>query len=437
MRGKGFFDNYIVYFISVWILQGVIFFLVFSVYYMLPTSLTGIMDTIEAERQEFLPLITYLRDDLETHPNEAFETSKARLMKRFIVPLDITSDDIPLPDKVIEQLQSYSIGYDKPNAVLYAYAPDQRMIMIGPMSFNNLRESGRFKVFALLMFSALLSTIITIQLRKRHQKELQNIIHVVEQLGDGHLNKRIPPLQSPSLMNMRSVINLMAARLENMIMKNKDMLRGMAHEFRTPLARMKLEITLLEQAEKQEKSDYLTKLYNNVDHMGKLSDAVLAYARASHTTMTLNREMVDTSSWIDRVIERVNDHPDYHISIETDIKLESIYIDPKFMDLVLENLLNNAAKYGADTARLTVKNQANAAVITVEDNGKGIPDNQKAEIFLPFVRLKGNDNVSGFGIGLSFVQAVVEMHNGSIKVMDNDMGGVTFLISLPLPIIEE
>ncbi|CAM1653986.1 Histidine kinase/HSP90-like ATPase [Bartonella choladocola] len=147
--------------------------------------------------------------------------------------------------------------------------------------------------------------------------------------------------------------------------------------------------------------------------------------------------MVDTSSWIDRVIERVNDHPDYHISIETDIKLESIYIDPKFMDLVLENLLNNAAKYGADTARLTVKNQANAAVITVEDNGKGIPDNQKAEIFLPFVRLKGNDNVSGFGIGLSFVQAVVEMHNGSIKVMDNDMGGVTFLISLPLPIIEE
>ena len=112
-------------------------------------------------------------------------------------------------------------------------------------------------------------------------------------------------------------------------------------------------------------------------------------------------------------------------------KAMSIFCFPGQLNQVFMNILSNAidAVEGAGTIKVEVKEQEESMVISISDNGSGIPDDKKQKIFEPFYTTK--DVQQGTGLGLSITYGIIKKHNGSIEVIDNDPVGTTFKIYLP------
>jgi signal transduction histidine kinase len=107
--------------------------------------------------------------------------------------------------------------------------------------------------------------------------------------------------------------------------------------------------------------------------------------------------------------------------------------EPDLLEQVFSNLLQNALRYADTTVRVSGGREDGSAVIAVEDDGRGVPSDRRAEIFERFLRLdesRDRDD-GGLGLGLAIVAEIVRAHHGSVQVGDSDLGGARFDVELP------
>ena len=108
-------------------------------------------------------------------------------------------------------------------------------------------------------------------------------------------------------------------------------------------------------------------------------------------------------------------------------------VRPKAIERVLINLIENALKY-AENCRITISKPYENLMISIEDDGKGIPKNKRKLAFKPFHRLDNsrNQNIEGVGLGLSIARDIAQNHGGSLKLYDSSMGGVKAVLRIPI-----
>lgn len=207
----------------------------------------------------------------------------------------------------------------------------------------------------------------------------------------------------------------------------RALLHDVSHEMRAPLARLAATIGLLEQEGGQ--VDRVTRLQKECEAMNRLVDQVLTYSRIESTTAVL--ESIDAVGVLAEQIENVcyefKHHDVVFVGVQEEVK---VFADQRLLQAAISNLLRNACQHTkvGTAVRACVRQQGAWVVISVEDNGTGVDDDQLEEIFKPFYRHHNAGN--NVGLGLNIVQRAVQHMGGTVKVSNRSAGGLKFEIRI-------
>jgi len=216
-------------------------------------------------------------------------------------------------------------------------------------------------------------------------------------------------------------------RMKNRIRRYADqrtaMLAGVSHDLRTPLARLKLELALLP------KDNDTDAAKADIAEMEQMLDGYLAFARGEE-----GEQPVETN--LSTLAQEASVHAAGRSQLEFSAPAQVVMrLRPLAMKRAIANLANNAADYGKKV-RVSVMSDQGEAVVTVEDDGPGIPLQMYEEAFRPFSRLDAarNQNVSGVGLGLTIARDTARAHGGDVQLGKSDLGGLKATIRLPFDV---
>ncbi len=227
----------------------------------------------------------------------------------------------------------------------------------------------------------------------------------------------------------------MAKRLSGVLRSQKELIAALSHEMRTPLARLRFALAVSGDKADKALKEKLAAMNDDVQEIDDLIAAMLNYARLDHPDIEMHWQNVPTSAWLGQIIEK-NTTETIQLEGNTENAPETINMDPRLMELALSNLLFNATKYARKNVKSSLKQHGNSFELTVEDDGQGIPEEARENIFKAFTRIDDSRNreTGGYGLGLAIVARVAELHGGSASVSEStELNGARFSVRWPNP----
>ncbi|HUE10030.1 MAG TPA: ATP-binding protein [Steroidobacteraceae bacterium] len=227
----------------------------------------------------------------------------------------------------------------------------------------------------------------------------------------------------------------MAARIDGLIASHKDMSNAVSHEIKTPLSRMQFEIELaLEAEDVSQVKNSLKAIKADIAAINDLVTATLNYAILERADMSLNVGAHNFTALIPAIAEFVgrDARPDIRMCAEVRGDAGEVNCDMHLFETVLKNLLYNAARYAAHEVRVTFDARDGFNRLWVDDDGPGIPEEDRQRVFESFVQLdhKGGKK-TGFGLGLAIVKRAIEWHGGTVSVSRSPLGGARIAAAWP------
>ena len=232
------------------------------------------------------------------------------------------------------------------------------------------------------------------------------------------------------------------SRFEKIFQIREDFSYAMIHDMKTPLTSIIMALKFLRSGKldnRQEMKDkYFDIAENEADHLLTLTNKVLTISKLENHKLEMNRTEVELTPIIEKLTEKFKAKSQKTVNFITDIKAETAYADAEYLEEVLSNLIDNSIKYSGESVevRISTARDDRYTVLKVHDNGFGISDKDIHLIFRKYERasaVKRNRRIgaSGFGLGLNFVDQVVEAHHGKIFVSSIEGEFSEFTIYLP------
>lgn len=256
--------------------------------------------------------------------------------------------------------------------------------------------------------------------------------HSVKSFGEGTLSARAAISRTPALASLVQGFNAMAERIERLIDSHKELTRAVAHELRTPIARLRFGMEMSQTAAVDERARYLSGMERDIIELDTLIVELLEYARFDRDTPVLDLRPHALATWL---CQTVNDArlPAPAATFRCDAQTTAqVVFDDRLMTRALGNILRNAARYARAEVYVAAEIVAGAYIIHVDDDGPGVPVAERERIFEPFVRLdssRGRDG--GYGLGLAIARRILHWHHGNIEVGDSPRGGARFSMRWP------
>jgi signal transduction histidine kinase len=234
-----------------------------------------------------------------------------------------------------------------------------------------------------------------------------------------------PPLAERGPHELRTAIrafNQMQDRLRRFVSDRTQMVAAMSHDLKTPLTRLRL------RAEFVGDQDQQRKMLADLDEMTAMIQSTLAFA--SDEAQREPRMLVDLGALLETVCENASDAGGL-VSVEARHGVD-INCRPTAISRVVANLVDNAVKYGG-SARATLVRAIDRAIIVIDDDGPGIPIEEREKVFAPFYRLEGSRNrdTGGVGLGLAIARTIAREHGGDVMLATGDDGGLRVRLELP------
>lgn len=233
------------------------------------------------------------------------------------------------------------------------------------------------------------------------------------------------------------------SRFEKIFQIREDFSYAMIHDMKTPLTSIIMALNFLRSGKldnRQEMKDkYFDIAENEADHLLTLTNKVLTISKLENHKLEMNKTEVELTPIIEKLTEKFKAKSQKTVNFITDRKAETAYADAEYLEEVLSNLIDNSIKYSGESVeiRISTARDDRYTVLKVHDNGFGISDKDIHLIFRKYERasaVKRNrrKGTSGFGLGLNFVDQVVEAHHGKIFVSSIEGEFTEFTIYLPL-----
>ena len=287
-------------------------------------------------------------------------------------------------------------------------------------------DSGTTQVFMGWMVGlSLLLLIVSIFFLTRQLRPIRRLAWAADNFGKGRDSGDFKLEGASEIRKAGAAFNLMRKRILRHITQRTDMLAAVSHDLRTPLTRMKLELEMLA-GERPQPGD-LEDLRADVEEMASVVDGYLDFARGEGREGIVP---VDLGPLLREVAERVaRDRARIQVELEHPITAR---LRPVAMRRCLSNLIDNAAAQ-ASWIGVRATQHGDQIWIAVDDDGPGIPVDQREAVFKPFYRLDPSRNPStgGVGLGLTIARDIVLSHGGDIELGDSARGGLRVLIRLP------
>ena len=309
-------------------------------------------------------------------------------------------------DKTIEVVIQTDEG------VLYATFPKKRIF------------SSTIYVFLFVTFFSSLILVFVAMVMLRNQ--IQPILHLtktVDAFGKGQNEQAepLPPRGADEIRLATVAFNRMQERIRRQIRQRTDMLAGVSHDLRTPITRMKLELELMPESEE------LEKLKADLQNMEAMIESYLTFAQGEGAEISTKQNL---GKLVSASVEQWRHQANIDLEITGDIEL---LVKPNAFRRCIDNLLNNAIRYGKNVA-VTVFMQSDLAMILIDDDGPGIAEDKREAVFRPFYRLEKSrsSETGGYGLGLAIARDIARVHGGDVILESPPQGGTRAVISLPL-----
>jgi len=259
---------------------------------------------------------------------------------------------------------------------------------------------------------------------RRLTRRLEALKRGVEQFGAGRLQQRVDIPGNDEVAAVASSFNVAAERIEALVRSNKSLLANASHELRSPLARMKMAVSMLGDAAPEQRERLKREIDTNVAELDALVEEVLLASRLDASNSLDQHEPVDLLGLAAEEAARVDGSVD-------GVPL-SVSGDERLLRRALRNLLENAHRYGGSEVSVLLERDGDRANVKVCDRGPGVPETMRERIFEPFFRLPGHaEQAGGVGLGLSLVKQIAERHGGQVRCEARAGGGSCFLLALP------
>jgi len=281
-------------------------------------------------------------------------------------------------------------------------------------------QASSIRIFALwITLPAFLLIAVAIIFLKNQTRPIINLAKASEKFGRGELFENFIPSGALEIRQAGYEFDRMRKRIIRHLNQRSEMLSGISHDLRTPLTRMKLQLAFV----KDEKIS--KKLANDITEMEKMLNEYLNFSSSRSVEKT---ETFDLSELLETIVQKYEKK-----KITSDVP-ERVYLDGRknLIQRCLNNLIDNSIKY-SEKILISLKKSANNITITVDDDGPGIPKNERENVFKPFYKIDKSrgDSKSSVGLGLSIASDIVRSHGGNILLETSPKNGLRVKIFLP------
>jgi signal transduction histidine kinase len=298
--------------------------------------------------------------------------------------------------------------------LLFALAPDRHRHRF-PLQWISWSGVSSFVAIPLLV------GFISLWATRRVISPLERLVTATD--GLGLLPDPVPVAEegAPAVRQVARAFNSVSARLRRFVSDRTRMLASVSHDLRTPLTRLRLRTETIDDAATRQK------MLNDIRTMESMITSTLAFIRGEAALEPIER--VDIAVLLQTICYECDDAG--NLVQYQGPPHSAASCRPQAFQRALVNLIDNALKFDASVV-VRLQARAEDLIVTVEDDGPGIPDAQKGSVFQPFFRgASPPDSPDGVGLGLSIVKAIVESHQGRIELLDRVPHGLCVRLYIP------
>lgn len=284
--------------------------------------------------------------------------------------------------------------------------------------------------FNLLWMFGLIAAAVALgayPIARRLTKRLETLQQGVQHWGEGDLSQRLPEDGQDEVAFLAQRFNIAAGRVQALLLSHKALLANASHELRSPLARIRMALELMQG---RPSAAVQTEITRNIHELDQLIDEILLASRLDASPDELGTlETVDLLGLCAEECARSGAELDAHTGAAT-LLVPGV---TKLLRRAVRNLLENARRHGAGAVTLTLQARGELALLQVCDQGQGVPPEYRERIFEPFFRLPGaSEREGGVGLGLALVRSIALRHGGAVRCEARPGGGACFVLQLPL-----
>jgi two-component system sensor histidine kinase CpxA len=278
----------------------------------------------------------------------------------------------------------------------------------------------------------LISVLLWIPMVRNITRPLARMTRATENIADGGFDVFIHEPRTDEIGRLAKAINHMTARLSAFVKGQKRFLGDVAHELGSPIARIQFGLGALEQRIGSENRQRVIDVMEDVDHMSRLVNELLAFSRAEMKSNTVELESIDLLPVVQTAIKREHSPADrIVVRIKPGIR---VVASSELLTRALANLLRNAVKYAADAGPIyvTARKRNGGVEIEVRDMGCGVPEDLLDQLFEPFFRPEASRDrdTGGVGLGLAIVKTCIETCKGTVTASNIKPRGFAVTIHL-------
>jgi len=276
------------------------------------------------------------------------------------------------------------------------------------------------RIFVLwLTLPSVLLILIALVFLKNQTRPIVNLAKAAERFGKGESIDNLRPSGASEIRKATFEFDRMMKRINRHLTQRSEMLSGISHDLRTPLTRLKLQLAMMD------KKETAQKMAENIDEMEKMLSDYLQYAKSQTEEKSVK---ININKLIGNILKKYD--PSKYNFISNNVP--EIQGRENLIKRCILNVIENGFAYG-NKIFVETKKSINSIIVTIEDNGPGIPKNEYPNVFRPFYRIDKSRglNKSGIGLGLSVAQDITKSHGGNISLSESRYKGLLVKISLP------
>ncbi len=297
----------------------------------------------------------------------------------------------------------------------------------------NLERQHRLPPGIRILIAVLISGLISLGLATMLTRPIRRLRFAAQRMAQGDLSVRVGGKGRDEVAELARDFDVMAQRLCEMLDSQRRLLSDVSHELRSPLARLRVALELLEKSDDLERA--VQRIGKEADELEGLVSNLLSLARLESGQSTLERKAVS----LRQLLENVVNDADFEAGAKgRQVALDaprdySLTGDPVLLRAAIENVVRNAIRHTREQSTVEVRLTANdhGARIEVCDQGRGVPEAELSRMFEAFTRIdEARDRHSGgFGLGLSITGQVMAAHGGKVSAANRSVGGLCVTLS--------
>ena len=399
---------------------------------------------IELENVQDINAVKEIRQEyLEKLPDEKIELIN---LSEFNLQKD--SDKLGIPKSFLNDILDNERAFYKSNETYYSgihykTLGKEYIVLASAQNYYSSHHIVYLRnlLILALVFSILLIGIISYLFSRKVMLPVRRIIKEMKKISTENLNYRLfVPTNNKELASLTSTFNTMLNRLETSFETQKNFVSNASHELNTPLTSIigEADVSLSKTRSPEEYIKTLNTILAEADKLNKKTKALLFLAQSGYNGKTqkfkilrIDELLLEVKDTVAKIYPYVKIKIDFSLLPENSEKLK-IVGNNQLLHLAISNILLNACKYNLDkdvTIALAVSN--NHVLISIKDEGIGIPKSEITYIYDPFFRASNTREYEGYGIGLPLSRNVILQHNGNLEISSQENKGTTVEIKLP------